>query len=143
MERWREKAGEMFPELAPVLERVDSPYDLWVDLWLAFEDAYEKTPPDESLIRRIYVYSDWCCEQPRGTTAADDLFTCVCVSFYEMIPLRPNPRHDMPRWWKSEDLENGPAGEPNVFAHRLSAKQFEELKRFLDREKNRYDPDLR
>jgi hypothetical protein len=110
---------------------------------LAFEDAYEKTPPDESLIRRIYGYSDWCCEQPRGITAADDLFTCVCVSFYEMIPLRPKPRHDMPRWWKSEDLENGPAGEPNVFAHHLSAEQFEELKRLLDREKNRYDPGLR
>jgi hypothetical protein len=143
MERWREKAAEMFPELAPGLEGVDSPYSLWVDLWLAFEDAYEKTPPDESLIRRIYGYSDWCCEQPRGITAADDLFTCVCVSFYEMIPLRPKPRHDMPRWWKSEDLENGPAGEPNVFAHHLSAEQFEELKRLLDREKNRYDPGLR
>ena len=92
MERWREKANEMFPELALSFERVDSPYDLWVELWLAFEDAYDKTPPDESLIRRIYRYSDWCCEQPRGTTAADDLFTCVCVSFYELIPLRVDAR---------------------------------------------------
>jgi len=142
MERWREKANEMFPELAVCFERVDSPYDLWVELWLAFEDAYDKTPPDESLIRRIYRYSDWCCEQPRGTTAADDLFTCVCVSFYEMIPLRPKPRHDMPRWWRSEDLEDGPAGEPSVFRYNLTAEQLGELKKFLDTEKDRFDPDL-
>ena len=139
---WLEKAGEMFPELAAALEHVDSPYDLWVELWLAFEDAYEKTPPDESLIKRIYRYSDWCCEQPRGTTAADDLLTCVCVSFYEMIPLRSKPRHDMPRWFTSEDLENGLAGEPNIFGHHLSTEDFAELKRFLDREKDRYDPSL-
>ena len=142
MERWREKASEMFPELASRFEAVDSPNDLWVDLWLAFEDAYDKAPPDESLIRRIYRYSDWCCEQPRGNTAADDLFTCVCVSFYEHIPRNPKSRHDMPRWWRSEDLENGPAGEPSVFGYYLSAEQVQELKRFLDSEKDRYDPAL-
>jgi hypothetical protein len=58
-----EKADEMFPELASRFEAVESPYDLWADLWRALQDAYDKVPPDESLIRRVYRYSDWCCEQ--------------------------------------------------------------------------------
>ena len=40
MDLWREKASEMFPELTSRFEAVDSPYDLWVELWLAFEDAH-------------------------------------------------------------------------------------------------------
>ena len=31
---WLEKAGEMFPERVAALERVDSPCDMWVELWL-------------------------------------------------------------------------------------------------------------
>lgn len=142
MEQWREKAIETFPELASRFEPDGSPYVLWVELWMAFEDAYDKTPPDESLIRRIYRYSAWCCDQPRGNTAADDLFTCVAVSFYEHIPLNPKARDDMPRWWRSEDLEDGPTGERDILGYHLSAKQLEELKDFLDREKGRYDPNL-
>lgn len=61
---WRQKSIAMFPELVPRLEGVESPSDLWVELWLAFADAYDHTPRDESLIRRIYRYSRWCCEQP-------------------------------------------------------------------------------
>lgn len=79
MERWREKARDMFPELASrleaVLEGIDSPYILWNELREVFEDAYERIPPDESLIRRIYQYSGWCCDQPRRDGADDDLFT--------------------------------------------------------------------
>ena len=142
MERWREKAREMFPELTSRFEDEDSPYVVWFELWQAFEAAYEKAPPDESLIRRIYRYSDWCCDQPRGRTAEDDLFTCVAVSFYEHIPLNPKTRQDMPRWFRAEDLERGPAGEPNVFGYHLTGEQLEELKRFLDEEGDRYHPDL-
>ena len=66
----------------------------------------------------------------------------MAVSFYEHIPLNPKARDDMPRWWRSEDLENGPTGERDILGCHLSAKQLEELKIFLDREKGRYDPNL-
>jgi len=144
-ERWREKAREMLPELAsrfePALEDVDSPYTLWSELWEAFEEAYNKTPPDESLIRRIYQYSGWCCDQPRSNRADDDLLTCVTVGFYENIPRHPKARDDMPRWWQRGDLEVGP-GERHAFEYYLDAEQFAELKKFLENEKDRYDPDL-
>ena len=44
MERWREKASEMFPELASSIETADSPYLLWFELRGIFEGAYDKVP---------------------------------------------------------------------------------------------------
>ena len=142
MEQWREKATEMFPEFSSSWDDDDSPYSVWLELREAFEEAYDKTPPDESLIARIYRYSDWCAEQPHRQTADDDLLTCVAVSFWEHIPQHPRARQDMPRWWRAEDLDDGPDGLPNIFRYHLTAEQFEELKQFLHREKDRYDPDL-
>jgi hypothetical protein len=143
MEPWREKAAELFPELSSRWDDNDSPYAMWLELRLAFEEAYDKTPPDELLIKGIYRYSDWCCEQPRGQSAEDDLLTCVAVSFYEHIPQHPKARQDMPRWWHAGDLDDGPEGKPrNILRYHLTDEQFEELRRFLDREKDRYDPSL-
>jgi hypothetical protein len=139
MSSWRHKAGEMLPELVNSFEDADTPYLLWFELHDAFKQAYEQTPRDESLIRRIYQYSDWCCDQPRGETAADDLLTCVAVCFYEHIPLHPVAREDMPRWWRAEDM----AGEQSIFQYHLSDEQFSELKSFLLRESHRYDSSLR
>jgi hypothetical protein len=64
------------------------------------------------------------------------------VSFYEHIPKHPRARQDMPRWWRSEDLDDGPDGTPNIFRYHLASWQFEELRQFLESEKNRYEPDL-
>jgi hypothetical protein len=139
MSSWRQKADEMFPELLSRFEQADTPYLLWFELRDAFERSYELTPRDESLIRRIYQYSDWCCDQPRGQTAEDDLLTCVAVCFYEHIPLHSAAREDMPRWWHAGDLD----GEPSVFQYNLSEHEFSELKHFLKRESHRYDSSLR
>lgn len=136
MSPWRQRADDLFPELVARFEEADTPYLLWFELWEAFKQAYEQTPRNESLIRRIYEYSDWCAEQPRGRTAADDLFTCVAVCFYEHIPLHPGARADMPRWWRPEDL----AGEPSIFNYHLSDVQFNDLKSFLSKENHRYEP---
>ncbi len=54
MERWREKAADVFPELSSRWDDNESPYALWLELRLTFEAAYDKAPPDESLIARIY-----------------------------------------------------------------------------------------
>jgi hypothetical protein len=136
---WKQKAKATFPELDSAIDDADSPYMLWIELRQAFERAYEQKPRDESLIQRIYQYSDWCADQPEGKTASDDLFTCVAVCFYEHIPEHPAAREDMPRWWRAEDLDP----EPSIFSHHLSGKEFFELRRYLAREKHRYDPKLR
>lgn len=139
MSKWRDKAFEVFPELIDQFEDADTPYLLWFVLRDAFDHAYEQKPRNESLIRRIYNYSDWCCDQPRGDTAKDDLLTCVAVCFYEHIPSNAEAREDMPRWWRAEDM----ASEPSVFQYNLSESEFSELKSFLSRESHRYDASLR
>jgi hypothetical protein len=129
----------MFPELVLRFEGADTPYLLWFELRDAFEQAYEQKPRNESLIKRIYQFSDWCCDQLRKETAKDDLLTCVAVCFYEHIPQHSLAREDMPRWWKAEDL----AGELSIFQYHLSSEEFAELKKFLAHESHRYDSSLR
>ena len=76
---------------------------LWSQLRDLFDLAYGP-PRNEDLIKRIYDYADWCCQQPSGTTAEDDLATCVAVSFYEHIPECQEALQDMPRWFTLDDV---------------------------------------
>jgi hypothetical protein len=100
---WGKEALNRFPELLDRFDQVDSPYLLWFELTEAFKEAY-KTPRNEDLIARIYAYADWCCSQPEGNTAEDDLGTCVCACFYEHIPEFPEALEDMPRWFSRPDV---------------------------------------
>jgi hypothetical protein len=102
---WKTEAFSRFPELREQFEfaECDTPYSLWSELCDAFDAAYEP-PRDESMIKRVYDYADWCCQQPRGQTAEDDLLTCVAVSFYEHIPESPAALADMPRWFTLDDV---------------------------------------
>lgn len=108
-DEWRIEAVRAFPEIAEKeaedgLGDWDNPYDCWISLLMNFEEAYN-SPRNEDLIRRIYEYSEWCLEQPRGETAEDDLFTVVVVCFYEHIPTIPEAVEDMPRWIPYETVK--------------------------------------
>jgi hypothetical protein len=100
---WGKEAFTRFPELIDRFDFVESPYELWFELSEAFDRAY-KAPRDEDLISRIYAYADWCCSQPSGTTAEDDLGSCVVACFYEHIPESPEALDDMPRWFSKSDV---------------------------------------
>jgi hypothetical protein len=95
---WKSEAMERFPEFAERLEEWKNPYPLWFDLRDAFEEAYGRLPLDDDLIGRVYGFADWFRKQPSGTTAEDDLPTCVAVCFYEHVPESPEALKDMPRW---------------------------------------------
>ena len=82
---WGREAFNRFPDLIERFDCVDSPYALWFELREEFQQAY-KAPRNEDLISRFYAFADWCCSQPSGATAEDDLSTCVSVCFYEHIP---------------------------------------------------------
>jgi hypothetical protein len=100
---WGREAFNRFPELIGRFDPVESPYSLWLELRFAFDEAY-KEPRNENLISRIYAYADWCCAQPEGATAEDDLGTCVAVCFYEHIPQSPEALEDMPRWFELSEI---------------------------------------
>lgn len=100
---WGKEAFNRFPELIDRFDFVESPHSLWIELRFAFDEAY-KNPRNEDLISRIYAFADWCCEQPEGTTAEDDLASAVVVGFYEHIPEVPEALEDMPRWFSLSEV---------------------------------------
>jgi S-adenosylmethionine-dependent methyltransferase len=120
---WRDMALQMFPELQDRIEDAENPYALWNDLIMPFEDAYEREPPDTSLIARVYKYARWCEDQPRAATAEDDLLTCIAVCFFEHIPKTPGARKDMPNWFSWEEF----AANRRAFHYLVNDEEFAEL----------------
>ena len=99
---WRVEALRRFPELAGEIWRVETPHQLWIHLHLTFRDAYDAD--NAALVGQIYEFARWCCRQPRGTAAADDLSSCVAGCFYENIPTHPKALQDMPNWWTLKEV---------------------------------------
>jgi len=100
---WGKEAFVRFPELIDRFDHVENPHELWFQLTDAFDEA-NKPPRNEDLIARIYAFAEWCCLQPQGATAEDDLGSCVCVCFYEHIPECPEALEDMPRWFSRSEV---------------------------------------
>lgn len=98
------QAFNRFPDLIDRFDLVNSPYELWIELSDAFQNAYKSTPRNEDLISRISDCATWSCSQPRGAMAKDDQGTCVCVCFYEHIPKSPEALEDMPRWFSRSEV---------------------------------------
>jgi hypothetical protein len=122
MQEWKRMAFELLPELNAVISESDNPMGLWIEIVLSFDEAYEE-PRNESFIKRVYEYEEWCLEQDKGETAAEHLPTCVVTAFWEHIPTNKASREDMPRWFRLEEvLEN-----QHFFAYHLSAGNFEDL----------------
>jgi hypothetical protein len=119
---WGKEAFTRFPDLINRFDFVNSPYDLWIVLTAAFKEAY-KAPRNEDLISRIYAYADWCGSQPQGTTAEDDLGTCICACFYEHIPESPEALEDMPRWFTRSDVLTM----KEIFSYTVGEEGFERI----------------
>jgi hypothetical protein len=102
-ELWRAEAMRRFPDYAEGFRDAESPYEVWGDLWLVFEKAYDSG--NAALVADIYAYAEWCGAQPEGRTAADDLGTCVNVCFVEHIPTHPKALEDMRRWFTLEEVK--------------------------------------
>jgi hypothetical protein len=95
MRELSEEVYRRFPEIARgSFDRdPDLSYEVIGDLvhWLRGQQ-----PPAESpdLLKRITAFNQWCLEQPRGRTAADDVFTILVVAFWEAVM-----QHDETRDW--------------------------------------------
>lgn len=122
MSDWRGKAAELLPELAQELAESGDPMWFWIQVHLAFNNAYQP-PQDEDLIRRIYAFADWSLQQDDGKGAMNHLPTCVCVCFYESIPTCPPARADMPRWFTRAEVEES----KEIFSYFLSEQEFADL----------------
>jgi hypothetical protein len=120
---WRDEAIRRFPDHAVAFQEAESPYDVWIELWVAFQSTYDSG--NAALVANIYAFAEWCGTQPRGISADDDLATCVNVCFVERIPSNPKALEDMPRWFTLEDVKRmkdtfsyivGPEGNARILA---------------------------
>jgi hypothetical protein len=75
-----------FPEMRPHLSEGDEdlPYLVMNELadWLKSLLRKAFTP---ILTQRLKSFADWCEDQPRGDSAADDLLTIFVVGFFEHL----------------------------------------------------------
>jgi len=122
-DQWREVAQRMLPELQSEIAEAETPMRLWIEIVFHFDAAYEE-PRNESLIKRVYGYADWCLEQDIGERAQEHLPTCVVVCFWEHIPTCKAAREDMPRWFPYEEI----LANEHFFRYLLEDREWEELK---------------
>lgn len=122
MQEWQRKALEVLPEMQDEIIESDNPMRLWIEIVLSFDEAYEESR-NESFIKRVYDYEEWCLEQDKGETAAEHLPTCVATAFWEHIPTNQAAREDMPRWFSLEDV----LANQHFFRYHLTDENFKDL----------------
>jgi hypothetical protein len=122
MQEWKSKALEILPEIKTEILDSDEPMQLWIEIVYYFDKAYEE-PRNESFIKRVYEYQDWCLEQDEGETAAEHLPTCVVTCFWEHIPTNTAARQEMPHWFTLEDV----LANQHHFSYHLSDENFKYL----------------
>ena len=110
------------PEIKDDILESDNPMYFWTMIVLAFDAAYEE-PRNESFIKRVYDYEEWCLTQDEGETAGEHLPTCVATAFWEHIPITNASRQDMPRWFSLDEV----LANQHFFRYYLSDENFEEL----------------
>jgi hypothetical protein len=121
---WKSTALLMVPQLPLEIEEAETPYLLWFALYQAFRDAYQE-PRNDELIGQIHAYAKWCLTQPRPAELEDNLTTCVCLCFYQNIPLLEPARNDLPRWMTPSEF----APLIEVFRFHSTPEVFEQLAR--------------
>lgn len=129
MQEWQRKALELLPEMQDEILESENPMQLWIELSLCFDEAYEE-PKNESFIRRVYDYENWCLTQDAQTAKRDvteraenHLPTCVAVAFWEHIPTNKAAREDMPCWFSVEDV----LASQDIFGYFLTDENFRDL----------------
>src|SRR4051812_26106234 len=100
---WKTTALSMIPDLTREIEEAETPSLLWFELYHAFRQAYAQ-PRNDPLIGQIHRYAKWCLSRPRTEALEDDLVTCVCLCFYQNIPLLEPARDDLARWLSAPDF---------------------------------------
>jgi hypothetical protein len=134
MEFWRARALECFPELEyEVNSNQGGPLGLWDDLYNALEKAYERSPVDDDLVRRIYDFAAWCFRQPDTGDVETDLSNATAVGLMESLPLKQAVAADLYRWLSIETFE----GCENLFRYQLSDEEYRKFHAdFLAKKKN-------
>jgi len=138
LEHWQEKALELFPELADVINNNQfGPVGLWIDLYDALVQAYEMQPVNEGLIGRIYDFAAWCFNQPQTLQIGTDLSGAIATGLIESIPLDKRVSDDLYRWLSVETF----SGCESLFRYHLSDEDYRKFsEEFMHKKKSYSGP---
>jgi hypothetical protein len=125
------KALGYFPELRDLIESNCAPLDLWGELFLVLQRAYDD-PINEVLIGTIYDYAQWCFSEPNTENIDTDLPNAVAIGFIESLPLDQRISQDLFRWLSVETFD----GLENLFRYHLSDAEYRKFSfEFLEQKK--------
>jgi len=139
MEYCLTRAIECLPELEDQVtepQRITGPMSLWIDIWFLLVEAYDVTPINDDLIRRIYDFAAWCLDQPSTSDIETDLASTVAVAFIEDIPLEKRVSEDLHRWMSAESLK----GFEHLFRYHLSNDEYRQFVEDFRTRKRPSDP---
>jgi hypothetical protein len=122
MSAWKKQALEILPEHRQLIEKAETPKELWVELQWQFSADYKNLGDD--LIGRFYKYAKWCLDSPNQGKYRSDAGTAAWCAFYEHLTDGEAIQSDVHRWLSKEDflkLEG-------VFRYHLEPKEYEEFK---------------
>src|SRR5688572_417332 len=65
MSQWRREASQQLPELQSIVasSAINTPAELWMELWMHFDRLCREEPPPLDLLARIWKYMRWCADQ--------------------------------------------------------------------------------
>lgn len=119
MSSWRRMALELLPEQKFQNSRdYFSVYIIFFDLLPLAVRAHQAN--DEDLLRRIYMYAEWCWTQKDKSS---DTYNAVCVAFYEHLVDEDITCQTIPVWIKPEIFEDI----RDIFEPRMTADEYQAL----------------
>ena len=97
-----------FPEIEPHVSEGDEElpylYFSYIAWWVETLSRPEVTV---NVIERIASFGEWCCEQPEGKDASDDLGTILMVGLYETLANSESGRMVLANIWPVDYVRSG------------------------------------
>jgi hypothetical protein len=94
-----------FPEVNPLICKGDEELSYllmgYVAEWL---DSFGESGYSTEVIQRVVDFQEWCCTQPEGKSAEDDIHTIFIVGFYENLFGNHNTRGLIPHLMSKEEI---------------------------------------
>ncbi len=123
MSVWRRKALEALPENKKIIESVENPMALWIELHLIFNSLVEENAKNPK-IRKILNYASWCFSDKSGKLP-NDTSTAVVCAFYEDIATQREFWPYFKEWFYPHEFEKIKP----CFKYHLSDDEFIELEK--------------
>lgn len=100
-----EELWRRFPEVRDLIEGdAELPY-LVMGALGRYLATLQRTDLDNALVSRVVSFAKWCEDQPRGTSASDDMYTILAVAFYEHLFEHDTTRALIPHLIDRDELD--------------------------------------